>query len=248
MHVKEYLKEYDTGKLIEISAPTAKEEIEKCRNTCPGPDKCRKNGYIFAENTFFKCDIYEQFRRISRIQSIISRNVPISLYNAKLETFSPVNESQQEAKNVAERFLEKQAYLDGKGFFLFGPNGVGKTHIAASVYRELLARNIPAVFARPKTCGGYPAIESYYQTLQEPQVLIYDDLGTELRKDFIIDILFQLIDKRYNDGKSIVATTNLTLQQLADWFGPRIMSRLQGKNFMLPVEGEDYRFTHKERF
>jgi DNA replication protein DnaC len=117
-----------------------------------------------------------------------------------------------------------------------------------AMYKELVLRNIPVVFARPKSTGIFKEIEEYYKTLEKPEILIYDDLGTELRKDFIIDLLFRMIDVRNDHRKGLIATTNTPKAELQKWFGPRIYSRLLRRNYILEIKGEDYRASNRELF
>ncbi len=183
-----------------------------------------------------------------RLQKKISEHIPPNLEKASFESYVPTNKSQKALLGTAERYFQKEAYLDGKGIIVTGPNGVGKTHIVVAMYKELVLRNIPVVFARPKSTGSFKEIEEYYRTLEKPEVLIYDDLGTELRKDFIIDLLFKMLDVRNDHRKGLIATTNTPKIELQKWLGPRIYSRLMMKNYILEVTGDDYRASNRELF
>lgn len=236
----------------EITRPPTDEEardaIAACMRQCPGPDKCNSAGAIFAHNYYISCRRYKKWSDNQRTQLAIEKAVPLALVEASFETYEPKTETQEKALAVGKRFLQKEAYMAGKGILFLGPNGIGKTHIAVSIFRELVRLHIPVLFARPKTAGLYQEIEAYYRRLEEPKVLIYDDLGTELRKDFIVDLIFGLLDKRIAEEKSIIATSNLTKAGLRKWVGPRIFSRLSEKNYILEIDGEDHRLAHRDLF
>jgi DNA replication protein DnaC len=73
-------------------------------------------------------------------------------------------------------------------------------------------------------------------------------MGTELRKDFIMDMLYVLFDKRLSSNKSVMITTNMNHNTFAQRIGQRIHSRFMEKNFFLEIEGEDYRQQKRELF
>lgn len=230
------------------TAEEAKTAIEECNQTCPGPEKCHIAGNIFVRNRLLLCTKYKAWSANQRAQTEIDKAVPLSLAKASFDSYTPENDSQRRALAVSRRFFEKEAYMGGKGIIFLGPNGIGKTHLGVSIFRELIRLHIPTVFARPKTSGAFQEIEAYYRRLEEPKVLIYDDLGTELRKDFIVDLLFGLLDKRAAEGKSLVATSNLMSKDFAAWIGPRIVSRLAERNYFLEMDGEDHRLKNRDLF
>jgi len=194
------------------------------------------------------CPDYTNYKAMTRLQKKVSEHIPPNLENSSFDSYRPGNKTQSDLLGIALRYFEVEAYFEGKGIIVCGPNGVGKTHIAVAMYKELVLRNIPVVFARPKSTGSFKEIEEYYRTLEKPEVLIYDDLGTELRKDFIIDLLFTMLDVRNDHQKGLIATTNTPKKDLQKWLGPRIYSRLMMKNFILEVIGNDFRASNRELF
>src|SRR6056297_1571638 len=233
---------------VNYQKPDFETALKNCRASCQGPGQCRRNGWIFYEDYYFKCPLYLKHQEDEQIRQQVESSVPDLLSGAELEDYNPLNPSQKRARELSDRFLKTEAYKTGKGLVLTGDYGVGKTYLAVSIYKALIRKGIQAVFTRPKKHGSIQALEEYYETLQKPTVLIYDDLGTEIKREIIIDFLYTLVDRRMESNKSLIATTNLTKEALRHWLGKRIFSRLIYKNYILEVNGEDYRERNRQLF
>ena len=72
-------------------------------------------------------------------------------------------------------------------------------------------------------------------------LLIIDDLGTEMNSTFVQSALYQLINGRLLTGKSTVISTNLDPEELGRRYGAPLLSRLEGEYEILPFFGEDIR-------
>ena len=81
------------------------------------------------------------------------------------------------------------------------------------------------------------AVENYNQC----DLLIVDDLGTELTGNFIIAALYALVNDRLLAGKPMIISTNLNINEISQRYSPQIASRLQGSFQLLPFVGEDIR-------
>ena len=84
--------------------------------------------------------------------------------------------------------------------------------------------------------------EENYNNLFEADLLIIDDLGTELTNSFTISELFNIINSRIISGKKMIISTNLNVSELRDMYSDRIVSRIIG-NFEVDLFfGKDLRF------
>jgi len=79
------------------------------------------------------------------------------------------------------------------------------------------------------------------ERFQSCDLLILDDLGTEMPGQFVTAALYSLLNDRLLGGKPMVISTNLNIDELAKRYSPQIASRLQGSFSMLPFVGEDIR-------
>ena len=78
-------------------------------------------------------------------------------------------------------------------------------------------------------------------------LLILDDLGSEMTTSFVQSALYQIVNTRQMERRSTIISTNLTPGELARRYTPQIASRIEGEYTLLPFAGEDIRKLKKER-
>ena len=78
-------------------------------------------------------------------------------------------------------------------------------------------------------------------------LLILDDLGTEMATGFVQSALYQLVNGRLTGGKKTVVNTNLTPRQLGERYSPQVQSRFEGEYRILPFFGEDIRKLRRKQ-
>jgi DNA replication protein DnaC len=135
---------------------------------------------------------------------------------------------------------------------LFGGTGLGKTHLSSAVARGVIERGcdvfyVSAVsmlsdFERERfgnSAGGETGVDTNrYFTCD---LLIIDDLGTEVNNQFTTSVLYNLINTRLNKRQSTVINTNLTQDEFRKRYWDRITSRVLGEYTVLPFLGTDIR-------
>ena len=99
---------------------------------------------------------------------------------------------------------------------------------------ELLA---DSKFSRDKTEGQEFVFDS--------DLLIIDDLGTEMTTQFTVSVLYQLLNTRLMEKKPVILSTNLTPGELASRYSPQIASRILGTYRLCQFCGDDIRFKIK---
>lgn len=152
----------------------------------------------------------------------------------------------------------------------FGPNsdnllfqggtGLGKTFLSASIARVVSGRGFSVVYDR--AVSVLEAFESQRFSRDSEQsgaasaqvrryidcdLLIIDDLGTEMTSAFTGSALYTLINSRLTAGKKTIISTNLGSPELARRYMPQIISRLEGEYLNLRFVGDDIRAIKKER-
>ena len=145
------------------------------------------------------------------------------------------------------------ANLDkGRGLWLFGDVGTGKTSLAMLVSKAALdAGRSVAIYSLPRLLSDIKETyedrsQSSYMELFERVVgvdlLHIDDLGAEKRTYWVLEQLYSIINERWQEQKSIVVTTNLVdVDELRDQIGPRTVSRLHEMCDLIPIMGRDRR-------
>lgn len=151
------------------------------------------------------------------------------------------------AKNYVENFSQMKA--DGKGLLLFGTVGTGKTFASACIANALIDKGYPVLmtnFARIVNTvqGMFEGRQEYYDSFNRFPLLILDDLAAERKTEYMQEIVYNVIDARYQAGLPLIVTTNLTSDELkhpADVTNQRTFSRLFEMCIPLQVEGIDRR-------
>ena len=99
-----------------------------------------------------------------------------------------------------------------------GSVGVGKTHLAVAILRELIGKGVPCLFYESgsllkKIQDSYNPISKTSELrvlapVYEAEVLVLDELGSTILTDWVRDTMYQIINTRYNDKKLTIFTTN----------------------------------------
>lgn len=144
----------------------------------------------------------------------------------------------------------------GSGNLLFvGGTGLGKTFLSACIARSVAEKGFSVayetashLFAKLEKNRFSPDEQTHMDVakLNDCDLLIIDDLGTELPGNFVTAALYALVNDRILAGKSMVISTNLNIDEAARRYSPQIASRLQGNFQVLPFVGEDIRVLKKK--
>jgi DNA replication protein DnaC len=141
----------------------------------------------------------------------------------------------------------------GRGLWIFGDTGTGKTTLAMLVSKMALeAGHSVAIYSLPKllahirrTYDSEPGGDSYlafFERLTSVDLLHIDDLGAEKRSDWVLEQLYALINERYEAQRSVLVTTNLPHEELEEQIGSRTVSRLSQICDEVPLFGADRRY------
>lgn len=159
-------------------------------------------------------------------------------------------------RKLMERNLQIcQKYADtfgeNSGNLLFvGGTGLGKTFLSACIANEAAEKgasvayeSAPNLFAKlsKNQFEGDDQTRSDCARLTDSDLLIIDDLGTELTNAFVIAALYSLVNDRLLSGKSMIISTNLNIDEISRRYSPQIASRLAGAFRGLTFVGKDIR-------
>jgi DNA replication protein DnaC len=141
---------------------------------------------------------------------------------------------------------------EGRGLWLHGDTGTGKTTLAMLVSKAALqsGRSV-AIYSLPKllarirrTYDSEPGGDSYlslFDKLTSVDLLHIDDLGAEKRSDWVLEQLYALVNERYETERSILLTTNLSAPELEKQIEGRTVSRLTEMCEEIDIPGFDQR-------
>ena len=174
----------------------------------------------------------DRMRKIEKLKSL-------SLLGEKYKTVTfertqtGINPSFDAAFNRCKKYCEfyEKTVKNGYGIYLFGDKGVGKTHLTACMANFLISKYVPVLFTNLFEISK--AVKSTFsrESSQTEQALIekfssidilfFDDLGTELftrssGETWLQGLLFDLINKRYNNRKATIFSSNYSLNALVN--------------------------------
>lgn len=143
-----------------------------------------------------------------------------------------------------------------RNLFLYGTVGTGKSFLSCCVAKELLDSGHSVLYfssvtlfeSIAKNYFSYKTKEELYNTYEDLyncDLMIIDDLGTELTNDFVATQLFTLLSERHIRKKSTVISTNLSLEELSERYSDRIFSRITSNYELCKLTGADIRMQKK---
>ena len=162
--------------------------------------------------------------------------------------------------DVCLNYATKFGRFGIKNLFLSGAPGLGKTFLSACIARTVsengfsvvydTAGNIFTQFEARKFLRDRPdGLEARDETRRYLgcDLLILDDLGSELTTQFTQSALYELVNARLVSGKRTVVSSNLSMEEVAQRYAPQIASRLEGEYHILYFFGDDIRILKKNR-
>jgi len=146
---------------------------------------------------------------------------------------------------------------DDRSLYFFGPTGVGKTYLSACVARVVAESGFSVCyescgaafdiyetkrFSRDSEAGDNAA--SKWKRMLDCDLMILDDLGTEVVTSVTQSALYELINTRLINGRKTIISSNIRPSDLGKKYGPQIASRINGEFVALPFAGDDIRLRN----
>ena len=220
---------------------------------------CQDTGYIQTEDyQKEKCHCLRQqeisiLYAQSNIRDIISKEnfttLSYEYYQGEdLERF-------QKAVQICRDFVQNfdQSYHN---LFFYGTVGTGKSFLSGCIARELLIQGHSVIYFSSSglfdTMARYnfsfkekETLYNFYEDLYNCDVVIIDDLGTEVTNSFVTSQLFTCLNERHLRQKATIISTNFSLEELQERYSDRVFSRIVSNYIICKLTGPDIRMCKK---
>lgn len=259
--LREELADMREQKQILLRAAGFPTDYMEMRYRCPD---CKDTGYQNGR----RCHCFER----ARIQILYAQsNIQDVLMRENFRTFSYAYYDDQEM--LPGLGMSELAYMKlvvkrcrdfalgfpkhGRNILFTGSTGVGKTFLTNCIAKELIDRYVSVIylsshdlfeiFSRYKfSREAEEDVEETYRHILECEMLIIDDLGTEVNNTFVSSQLFYCINERINREKGTIISTNLSMDMLRDTYSDRVTSRIMSHYTTIPLYGGDIRMKKRK--
>ena len=190
----------------------------------------------------------DHIRRLREECFITSKNLISCTFD---KVIAPDRQEVIIAKNFVKNF--KELSKDNNGLIFHGNVGTGKTYLAACIANKIIEdyqirvkmRNIPQIINDIEKGGFDIDKNDYYRKLSSVSLLILDDFGIERNTEYVNEMVYQIINTRYESKKPTIISTNIPLGVIMngsnDIDKERIYSRLREMCIPVKIAGKDIR-------
>ena len=226
----------------------------------PACPHCKDTGWWGNEvcaclNDYYARVQIEELSQTLDLESHDFDDFDLTLYSPQVDydTGRAPREQMTKIKNICIRYTREFSSVGGNLFFSGAP-GLGKTFLSACIAREVsgdghsvvydTAQHIFSRFEAQKFTSEESANDDVSRILR-CDLLIIDDLGTELTTEFVRSALYQIINTRLLTRKSTIISTNIKPDDIEKRYGSAIASRIEGEYQLLAFVGDDIRKQKK---
>jgi DNA replication protein DnaC len=202
-----------------------------------------------------RCDCWRE--SVGR-QRLDSANIPKRYQHCSIENFKAYNESLERAVAQARKVVDEFPAV-GRGLFLEGQPGVGKTHLAVAVLRDVMqskgarglfydTRDLLRVIRGTYNESTHTTELDVLRPVMTADLLVLDDLGAEKTSEWVEETMNLIVNTRYNERRPTLFTSNYEdipddtdPNSLLFRIGYRMRSRLHEMCEFIVLDGADYR-------
>ncbi len=256
--IKEHIQQLSQRKAVLLTQHGFPKDYLTMHFTC---NDCQDTGYIGNEMcACMKKKIIHILYEQSNLKELIARE-NFSTFRADYypEDFVDPNTGLTARTNILEALRVCKDFVanfekSSQNLFIYGGAGRGKTFLVNCIAKELLESShsviymsaihffevlADASFHKGSNLSDYES--TVQRDLYDCDLLIIDDLGTEMANSFTASSLFNCINERSIRKKPIIISTNLALENLRDLYSDRVFSRIASNYKMLKIFGHDLR-------
>ena len=254
--LKQHIEDLREQKEVLLSAFGFPADYMEMHYACP---ECQDTGYVDGRKC--RCFKKEEIRLLysqSNIEEVLLRenfdSFSYEYYDDRVvipEIQMTVADYMRQVHTWCKEYVENFEKKGGNLIFT-GSTGVGKTFLTNCIAKALIDQYQSVIYLSSndlfdvisKNKFHYDTEEEMkdmYQYILDCDLLIIDDLGTELNNAFVSSQLFYCINERLLRKKSTIISTNLSMTMLRDTYSDRISSRIISQYSIIPLYGDDIR-------
>ena len=204
--------------------------------TCPAcMDRGMVNGQTCAcRQTILNQLVYEQLCDVSPARECSFDNFSLAYYD---------REQRAAMGKVVESCLRyvREFSKESKNLLFTGPPGLGKTHLSLAVAEGVVRSGWLIMFQKDAA-----ALE-YREIIFGCDLLVIDDLGTEMVTSYTRSEVYDLVNTRLNTSRPTIINTNLGLRDIEQKYTSRVYSRIAGTYAVVEFKGRDIRLQKREK-
>ncbi len=222
---------------------------------------CSGSGWVHVEpgGSVRRCQCHDALR-LERL--IEEARIPRRYSHCSLESYKPMDPSQTEAKLTVAKFIEQYPLVE-VGLLFMGTCGVGKTHLAVALLKEVIRKTgdrglfydfrdlLREIQGSWNTVSQTSELEVLRPVL-DAKILVLDELGANKPSVWVKDTIAHIINHRYNEKQLTVFTSNYLdspskpgEETLTDRIEARLRSRLYEMCRVVQIDGDDFRKEYK---
>ena len=215
---------------------------------------CQDTGYMAGE----KCTCLRQ-REISLLYE--QSNIQELIERENFDTLSYTYYQGEDLKRFETAVAISKNFVAGfpkhyQNLFFYGTVGTGKSFLSGCIAKELLTKGHSVIYFSAnglfEQLANYSfntkmkeSLYNFYKDLYNCDLVIIDDLGTEVTNSFVTSQLFGLLNERHLRCKATIISTNLGLEELRDRYSERVFSRITSNYSLCKLSGPDIRISKK---
>jgi len=240
--------------------PDALDEVPACK-------KCGDSGWVGTR----MCDCLkvlcaqEQVKELSKLLDLGEQSFDVF----SLDWYSPLpwpgekmtpRENMELIYEICLNYAQKFGKFYFKNLFLTGDPGLGKTFLSACIARTVAENGFSVVYDTAVSVFSRFEEQKFSKNVEEERaaqgetrrylgcdLLILDDLGSEINTPLYQSALYTLVNTRLVRGKATVISSNLSMDGVRERYNGQTASRLEGEYRVLRFYGEDIRLQRKRR-
>ena len=219
---------------------------------CPA---CEDRGFI--NGRMCKCHhevlkelMRKEIRRFAPLDSCTFDSFDLNYYSSTPLENSIVPRERAQKIFDSSRIYAQNFSHDSKNLLFLGATGLGKTHLSLAIANVVINKGYNVCYGTSQNiCDDlqseqFGRTENIYYTKQQVldcDLLILDDLGTEIENQYSIAIIYNIINSRILSDKPTIISTNCEFSQLLEKYDQRITSRITGEYTKMIFFGKDIR-------